>query len=135
VRELLHRLVDLRDHEPTLTNAEAGEHLPEYSVWQARGELPPPSVQPLARIHDAATVGGYHPFRASATAFRRSVRLRPERSRGSSRSNCLMEIETALGGRLAAKHWDTLKQIEELFRFCGDAQGRFGGVTWISFPC
>ena len=61
VRELLHRLVELRSVEPKLSLTEA-EQLPNFAVWRAHAELARKLASTLSDVTEVHSLAA-HPFR------------------------------------------------------------------------
>ncbi len=117
VRELLHRLVELREHESGLSAAEA-ERLPSFAIWQKHAELAHRLSTSLAEIADSSSLAA-HPFRWLGDGVIRAERPLERLNDLTNRAEALLdEVESALGGSgLPEEHWHTLEEIEALIAF------------------
>ena len=117
VRELLHRLVELRGQEPKLTPAES-ERLPEFAVWRQHAELARRLSRTLSEVADCDALAK-HPFRWLGDGVTRAERPLEALNELTARAESLLEeVESALGDSgLSSEHWDTLEEIEALVAF------------------
>ncbi|MEO8354123.1 MAG: AAA domain-containing protein, partial [Chthoniobacteraceae bacterium] len=117
VRELLHRLVELREYEPKLAPSDA-EHLPDFATWRANAELARRLATTLTEVADTPALAA-HPFRWLGDGVIRAERPLETLNDLADRAEALLdEVESALGGSgLPEEHWDTLEEIEALVGF------------------
>jgi predicted DNA-binding WGR domain protein len=117
IRELLHRLVELREHEPPLTASEA-EHLPAFALWRTHAETARRLAATLAEVANANSLGA-HPFRWLGDGVIRAERPLEALGTLTDRAETLLdEVESALGGSgLPEEHWDTMEEIAALVAF------------------
>jgi predicted DNA-binding WGR domain protein len=117
VRELLHRLIELREHEPELSASDA-EQLPSFAVWRAHAELAHRLSTTLAEVADTSSLAA-HPFRWLGNSVIRAERPLETLNRLADRAETLLdEVESALGtSGLPGEHWETLEEIEALVAF------------------
>lgn len=117
VRTLLHRLVELRGHEPTLSPAET-EHLPDFATWRAHAELARRLAMTLEEVADVSSLAS-HPFRWLGDGIIGAERpLETLNSLADRAESLLDEVESALGrSGLPEEHWDTVEELEALVAF------------------
>ena len=117
VRELLHRLVELREHEPQLSAGDA-EQLPNFAVWRTHADIARRLAITLTEVADTTSLAA-HPFRWLGDGVIRAER--PLKTLGdlADRAESLLdEVESALGNSgLPEEHWDTMEEIETLVAF------------------
>jgi predicted DNA-binding WGR domain protein len=117
VRELLHTLVALREHEPKLT-ARAAEQLPEYSIWRGHADLARRLCDTLQELSSTDSLAR-HPFRALSAELIQSDRPLQTLHEWTDRIESAIDaIEAALSeSALPAEHWDTLEEVAQLASF------------------
>lgn len=117
VRHLLHRLIELREHERKLAPAEA-EGLPSFAEWNAHAELAHRFTRTLQEIADVTSLAA-HPFRWLGQGVTRAERPLEALAELTDRAEALLdEVESALGASgLPEEHWDSLEEIEALVGF------------------
>jgi len=119
VRGLLHRLVELREHEPKLTPEEA-ERLPDFSVWRAHADLARRISLTLSEVADADALAK-HAFRRLGDGVILAERPLETLHGLTVRAEALLdEVESALGDSgLSAEHRNSLEEVEALVAFAG----------------
>ena len=117
VRELLHRLIELREHEPQLS-ADDAEHLPNFGVWRAHADIARRLATTLTEVADTTSLAA-HPFRWLGDGVIRAERPLETLNDLADRAETLLdEVESALGSSgLPEKHWGTMEEIESLVAF------------------
>ena len=117
VRELLHRLIELRGHEPKLSASES-EQLPSLDVWRTYAELAQRLSTTLAEVADTASLAS-HPFRWLGDGVIRAEHPLETLHDLAHRAETLLdEVESALGSSgLPGEHWDTIAEIETVVAF------------------
>ncbi len=117
VRELLHRLVELREHEPQLSVGDA-EHLPNFGVWRTHADIARRLAKTLTEVADTTSLAA-HPFRWLGDGVIRAERPLETLNDLADRTETLLDgVESALGSSgLPEEHWDTVEEIESLVAF------------------
>ncbi len=117
VRELLHRLVELREHEPQLSSGDA-EHLPSFAEWRTHSELAHRIAATLTEVTDTHSLAA-HPFRWLGDGVIRAERPLETLDALADRAETLLaEVESTLAGSgLSEEHADTVEEIEALVAY------------------
>jgi predicted DNA-binding WGR domain protein len=122
LRNLLHRLVELRPHATTLS-AEEEEKLPDYHLWLKHGQL-------VVRLASTLTDLGHepcfakHPLRLVGRAIVEAERPLESLSRHLQQAEEMLDaVESALDlSGLSPELWDTIEEIEVLLDFAVQVQ-------------
>lgn len=117
VRELQHRLVELRPDEPKLSATDA-ERLPDFATWRTYAELARRMAKTIAEVTDTDMLAA-HPFRWLSNEV-----IRAERPLETLHSHCdraeelIDRVESVLDDSgLSGEHRDTIAEIEALVDF------------------
>jgi predicted DNA-binding WGR domain protein len=118
VRQLIHRLVELREFIPQL-EASLVEQLPDYSIWRAHDSLARRFASLLSDISNAKSLAS-HPFRWLGPGVIGADRPLHTLNELSDRAETLLnQVESAfLATGLAREYWDTIADIDALTSFC-----------------
>ena len=117
LRELLHRLVELREHETRLSPTEA-ERLPTFATWRAHADLAHRLARTLREVAETSSLAE-HPFRWLGEGVIRAERPMETLTECADRAEALLDsVESALSrSGLPEEHWDTLEELEQLVGF------------------